>query len=103
MTHENEWDNLEWDEELGDFVKKDSAEDSDNSEEKIITKDSNGNILESGDSVTLIKDLDVKGSPLTLKRGEKIKKIKLIDDPENIECKIGKSTLVLKTCFLKKS
>lgn len=102
MTHQNEWDNLEWDEELGDFVKKDS-DNSENSEEKIITKDSNGNILENGDSVTLIKDLPVKGTSLTLKRGEKIKKIKLIDDPENIECKIGKSTLVLKTQFLKKA
>ncbi len=102
MTHKNEWENLEWNEELGDFVKKDSNN-SDDAEEKVVTKDSNGNVLESGDSVTLIKDLDVKGSPLTLKRGEKIKKIRLIEDLENIECKIGKSTLVLKTCFLKKS
>lgn len=102
MTHQNEWDNLEWNEKLGDFVKKDS-DNSEDSEEKIITKDSNGNILENGDSVTLIKDLPVKGASLTLERGEKIKKIKLIDDPENIECKIGKSTLVLKTQFLKKA
>lgn len=100
MTHENEWDNLEWDEELGDFVKKDAG--SNDADEKVVTKDSNGNILENGDSVTLIKDLPVKGSSLVLKRGEKIKKIRLIDDPENIECKIGKSTLVLKTQFLKK-
>lgn len=100
MTHENEWDNLEWDEELGDFVKK--GGDSNDSEEKVVVKDSNGNILENGDSVTLIKDLPVKGSSLVLKRGEKIKKIRLIDDPENIECRVGKSTLVLKTQFLKK-
>lgn len=66
------------------------------------TKDSNGNILIDGDSVLLIKTLDVKGSSVTLKRGETIKNIKLTDDPEAIECRIGKSTMVLKTMFLKK-
>lgn len=67
------------------------------------TKDSNGNILETGDSVLVIKDLDVKGCSLKLKRGTVIKKIRVIDDPDNIECKIGKAQLVLKTCFLKKA
>lgn len=67
------------------------------------TKDSNGNILETGDSVLVIKDLDVKGCSLKLKRGTVIKKIKVIDKPEEIECKIGKAQLVLKTCFLKKA
>lgn len=66
-------------------------------------KDSNGNILKDGDSVRTIKDLKVKGMPTTLKRGETIKGIKLTDDPNEVECRIGKSTVVLKTEFLKKA
>jgi len=68
------------------------------------TKDSNGNILSEGDSVTLIKDLKVKGSSITLKRGTMVKNIHLTDDPEEIECRVEKvKGLVLKTCFLKKA
>lgn len=68
-----------------------------------MTTDNNGAELNSGDAVLTIKDLDVKGSSTTLKRGTVIKNIRLIEgDEENIECKLGKSTLVLKTCFLKK-
>lgn len=68
-------------------------------------KDSNGNLLKEGDSVTLIKDLPVKGANVTLKRGTLIKNIRLIDDDEeNIECNADKvKGLVLKTCFLKKA
>jgi len=66
------------------------------------TKDSNGTLLQDGDSVQLIKDLKVKGSSLNLKRGKTLKKIRLTDNPENIECREGKTTMVLKTCFLKK-
>jgi len=66
------------------------------------TKDSNGTSLADGDAVHLIKDLKVKGMPLALKRGEVIKNIRLTDDTEEVECRIGKSTIVLKTCFLKK-
>ena len=66
-------------------------------------KDSNGTVLNEGDSVTVIKDLKVKGSSSTLKRGTKFKNIHLTDDPEEVECREGKTTLVLKTCFLKKS
>ena len=65
-------------------------------------KDSNGTILHDGDSVHLIKDLPVKGSSLTLKRGDVIKNIRLTEDPDEVECRFGKSTIVLKTCFLKK-
>lgn len=64
--------------------------------------DSNGTPLETGDAVHLIKDLNVKGSSLNLKQGTVIKKIYLTDEPAEVECKIGKSTIVLKTCFLKK-
>jgi protein PhnA len=65
-------------------------------------KDSNGNPLADGDSVHVIKDLKVKGSSITLKRGKIFKNIRLTDNEEEVECREGKSTLVLKTCFLKK-
>ncbi|HEY5514156.1 MAG TPA: alkylphosphonate utilization protein [Geomonas sp.] len=65
-------------------------------------KDSNGNVLNEGDSVTVIKDLKVKGSSITLKRGKMFKNIRLTSKDEEVECSEGKSTIVLKTCFLKK-
>jgi protein PhnA len=67
------------------------------------SKDSNGNMLSDGDSVQLIKDLKVKGTSVTLKRGTVAKNIRLTDDPEEVECNVDKvKGLVLKTCFLKK-
>ena len=67
------------------------------------TKDSNGNNLVDGDSVQIIKDLKVKGTSVTLKRGSVAKNIRLTDDPEEVECNVDKvKGLVLKTCFLKK-
>lgn len=67
-------------------------------------KDSNGNTLSDGDTVTLIKDLKVKGTSVTLKRGTTIKNIRLTDDEEEVECNAEKvKGLVLKTCFLKKA
>lgn len=70
----------------------------------LIVKDSNGNLLGNGDSVTLIKDLKVKGTSVTLKRGTLVKNIRLTDDAEEIECNADKvKGLVLKTCFLKKA
>lgn len=66
------------------------------------TKDSNGNVLQDGDSVQLIKDLKVKGSSINMKRGTVVKNIRLTDDEGEIECRDGRSTIVLKTCFLKK-
>lgn len=67
-------------------------------------RDSNGNALADGDSVTLIKDLKVKGSSVTLKRGTMIRNIRLTEDEEQIECNADKvKGLVLKTCFLKKA
>jgi len=65
-------------------------------------KDSNGNVLNDGDSVTLIKDLKVKGSSLTLKRGTVVKKIKLTDDAQEVDCRVNGSSIVLRTEFLKK-
>lgn len=67
------------------------------------TRDSNGNTLADGDSVTLIKDLKVKGMSVTLKRGTMVKKIRLTDDPAEVDCKINGSDIVLRTEFLKKA
>jgi len=65
-------------------------------------KDSNGNLLSEGDSVTVIKDLKVKGSSTVIKRGTKVRNIRLTDD-EEIEGKVDGSVMVLKACFLKKA
>ena len=67
-----------------------------------IAVDSNGAELLDGDSVTVIKDLKVKGSSMVIKRGTKVKSIRLTDNPEEVDCKIDGSSIVLKTCFLKK-
>jgi len=67
-------------------------------------KDSNGNTLADGDSVTVTKDLKVKGTSVTLKRGTMIRNIRLTDDPDLIECNAEKvKGLVLRTEFLKKA
>ena len=69
-------------------------------------KDANGNILAEGDSVTVIKDLKVKGSSLVIKIGTKVKNIRLIEDAtdgHNIDCKIdGIGAMKLKSEFVKK-
>lgn len=67
------------------------------------SKDSNGNALEDGDNVHVIKDLKIKGMSKTLKRGNIIKNIRLTNNPQEVECIIGKSQIVLKTRFLKKA
>lgn len=67
-------------------------------------RDSNGNELRDGDAVVVIKDLRVKGSSDTLKRGTSFKNIRLVeDDEESVECGSGRNTVVLKTCFVKKA
>jgi protein PhnA len=67
------------------------------------TKDSVGNILNDGDAVVLTKTLKIKGMSKTLKRGDRVKNIRLINDLNNIECRIGKSLIILKTIYIKKS
>lgn len=79
-----------------------SHEDNDASEENTVAKDSNGAELFDGDAVTVIKDLKVKGSSMVIKRGTKVKSIRLTENPEEVDCKIEGSSIVLKTCFLKK-
>jgi protein PhnA len=72
--------------------------------DEIVVKDSNGAQLQNGDSVQLIKDLKVKGTSTTLKRGTLIKNIRLTDNEEEIECNAEKvKGLVLKAAFLKKA
>ncbi|GGT24505.1 PhnA protein [Streptomyces kurssanovii] len=69
-----------------------------------VVKDSNGTVLEDGDSVTLTKDLKVKGTSETLKRGTLVKNIRLTGKPDEVECNTKKvKGLVLKTQFLKKA
>ena len=69
-----------------------------------ITRDCNGNQLHDGDTVHIIKDLKVKGTSETLKRGTTVKNIRLTDDIGEIECNTKQvKGLVLKTEFLKKA
>ena len=68
-----------------------------------VYKDANGNILNDGDSVTVIKDLKVKGSSSVVKKGTKVKDIQLVDEDHDINCKIdGIGAMQLKTEFVKK-
>jgi protein PhnA len=92
--------------EVLEWAKHDPAEQeqpTDDSSHEPITRDSNGTELKDGDSVTLIRDLDVKGTSFVAKQGTKVDKIRLIGDPDNIEGKINNIMLVLKTKFLKKA
>ncbi|HEX8268833.1 MAG TPA: zinc ribbon domain-containing protein YjdM [Flavobacterium sp.] len=66
-------------------------------------KDSNGNILADGDSVTVIKDLKVKGSSDVIKRGTMVKNIRLTDNPSEIDCRVNKTAMVLRAEFVKKA
>lgn len=74
-------------------------------ESEVVVRDVNGNVLTSGDTVTVIKDLKVKGSSIPLKQGSVIRNIRLVDgDAEHIEGNSDKiKGLVLKVCFLKKA
>ena len=71
----------------------------------VVVRDVNGNVLNSGDTVTVIKDLKVKGSSIPLKQGSVIRNIRLVDgDDEHIEGNSDKiKGLVLKVCYLKKA
>ena len=70
--------------------------------DELIVKDSNGNVLNNGDNVLLIKSLKVRGGNVTLKQGTLIKKIRLTDNEEEVDCKVDGMSIVLKTEFLKK-
>ncbi len=73
-------------------------------EEGRVVRDANGNVLADGDSVTVIKDLKVKGSSLVVKVGTKVKNIRLVDGDHDIDCKIdGIGAMSLKSEFVKKA
>jgi protein PhnA len=73
-------------------------------EDELTVKDANGNVLNQGDTVILIKDLKVKGSSQDLKKGTKVKNIRLVDGDHNIDCKIdGFGAMSLKSEFVKKA
>lgn len=72
-------------------------------EEGVVAIDSNGNKLADGDTVTLIKDLKVKGAPKDLKQGTRVKNIRIVEGDHNIDCKIdGFGAMKLKSEFVKK-
>ena len=72
--------------------------------DSLIVKDSNGNILQNGDTVVTIKNLPVKGSSQNIKAGTKVKNIRLVEGDHNIECKIdGFGAMALKSEFVKKA
>ncbi|MBO0413619.1 alkylphosphonate utilization protein [Enterococcus hulanensis] len=76
---------------------------SDEVEEGLVVKDSNGNQLQEGDSVTVIKDLKVKGASGAIKQGTKVKNIRLVEGDHNIDCKVdGFGPMKLKSEFVKK-
>ncbi len=71
--------------------------------EAIVVRDSVGNVLQNGDRVTVIKDLEVKGAGQILRRGTLIKSIRLADDPQEIDCRYeGIKGLILRAEFVKK-
>ena len=81
---------------------KDAATDS--AEQKRVWRDANGNELQDGDSVTVIKDLKIKGSSSVVKVGTKVKNIRLVDGDHDIDCKIdGIGAMQLKSEFVKKA
>src|SRR5690606_31844656 len=85
---------LEWAKESGDHTNEVGVP---------LHKDSNGNILQAGDTVTLIKDLDVKGSSLNAKIGTAVRNIRLVhDNPDQIEGKVEGQMIVILTKFVKK-
>ena len=72
-------------------------------EEGLVVKDSNGNPLQDGDSVTVIKDLKVKGASGAIKQGTKVKNIRLVEGDHNIDCKVdGFGPMKMKSEFVKK-
>lgn len=76
---------------------------SDSVEEGLVVLDSNGIRLADGDSVTIVKNLKVKGAPKDLKQGTRVKNIRLVEGDHNIDCKIdGFGAMKLKSEFVKK-
>lgn len=80
------------------------AGDADPLDEGLVVKDANGNILTDGDSITVMKDLKVKGTSLVVKVGTKVKGIRLVEGDHNIDCRIeGIGPMKLKSEFVRKA
>lgn len=80
------------------------VESASSNEDNVVHRDSNGAILQAGDTVTLIKDLGVKGANFTAKRGTAVRNISLVrDNPEHIEGRVNDQQIVILTQFVKKS
>lgn len=83
---------------------KSGMADADSDEEKVVHKDSNGTVLNEGDTVVLIKDLDVKGAGFTAKRGTAVRGIRLVENNAGqIEGRVNGQHIVILTQFVKKS
>ena len=81
-----------------------SPSDNTGTNDELIVRDANGNLLQDGDTVVVIKDLNVKGSSSGIKIGTKVKNIRLVDSDHNIDCKIpGIGAMGLKSEFVKKA
>ena len=81
-----------------------SKQAAESADDRRVVKDANGNVLQDGDSVTVIKDLKVKGSSLVVKVGTKVKNIRLVEGDHDIDCKIeGIGPMSLKSEFVKKA
>ena len=73
-------------------------------DQKLVVRDAHGNVLQDGDTVTMIKDLKVKGASSALKVGTKVRNIRLVEGDHNIDCKIdGFGAMKLKSEFVKKA
>lgn len=80
------------------------TDDTESTESERVIKDANGQVLRDGDTVTVIKDLKVKGSSSVVKVGTKVKNIRLVDGDHDIDCKIdGIGQMGLKSQFVKKA
>lgn len=101
MTDTN--DDYVYDEATGEWISAAQAATKSVAEETVEVRDSVGNLLADGDSVTLIKDLTVKGANQTLRRGTVIKSIRLTGDAQEIDCRYeGIKGLVLRAEFVRK-
>lgn len=75
-----------------------------NADDTLVVRDAHGNLLQDGDTVTIIKDLKVKGASSALKVGTKVRNIRLVEGDHNIDCKIdGFGAMQLKSEFVKKA
>ena len=80
-----------------------SKEAAENTNDRHVVHDVHGNVLQNGDTVTVIKDLKIKGSSSVVKVGTKVKNIRLVDGDHDIDCKIdGLGAMQLKSEFVKK-